>query len=101
MKVAVGTDDSILTSTHFGRSPRSLIFGLDGSEVRDKEMRTNTYTTHARGRCHKDGHEDQPLSHEPIIEALRDCEAAVCGGMGWRAANEISAQGIQPFVIVQ
>jgi predicted Fe-Mo cluster-binding NifX family protein len=101
MKVAVATDDGILTSGHFGRSPHSLIFDVDGSEIREKEMRTNTYGSHVRGRCHKDGHEDQPLSHEPIIEALRDCVAAVCGGMGWRATDEISAHGIQPFVIEQ
>jgi predicted Fe-Mo cluster-binding NifX family protein len=101
MKVPVAIDAGISISRHFGRSPHSLIVDMNGSEINETEMRANTSGAHVRGRRHRDGHEDQPLSHEPIIEALRDCEAVICGGTGRRAANELSAHGIQPFVTEQ
>ena len=35
----------------------------------------------------------------PIVEALRDCAAVLCYGMGWRAAEALTREGIEPYVL--
>ncbi len=102
MKIAVATTDDKTISRHFGRSTSFIIFLVENYEIAGKEVRDNTYTGHAKGEC-DDGHHDhsQPHSHVDIINALRDCESVLCYGMGWRAAEELKANGIIPYVIEQ
>ena len=69
-------------------------------KIASREVRDNTYTAHARGEC-KEGehHHDQPHSHADIVAALHDCQVVLCGGMGWRAAEELQANGIRPVAV--
>ena len=100
MKVAVASADGVSISHHFGRSQCFIVFDVDGTVIGDPVVRPNTYTAHARGEC--DGeheHHDQPHNHSSIVEALRDCSAVLCHGMGWRAAEDLTRNGIKPFVI--
>jgi predicted Fe-Mo cluster-binding NifX family protein len=36
-----------------------------------------------------------------VIATLHDCEIVLCGGMGWRAAEELKANGVQPVTVGQ
>jgi len=101
MKVAVASTDGAAVSPHFGRSRCFIVFEAVDGRIVGREVRDNTYTAHARGECHGEGdhHHDQPHSHAEIIGALRDCQAVLCGGMGWRAAEELKANGIRPLVV--
>jgi predicted Fe-Mo cluster-binding NifX family protein len=76
------------------------VFDVADGKVTGREVRDNTYTAHAKGEC-KEGehHHDQPHSHADIIAALHDCEVVLCGGMGWRAAEDLQAKGIRPVMI--
>jgi predicted Fe-Mo cluster-binding NifX family protein len=100
MKIAVASADGVSISQHFGRSECFIVFNVADGKVTGREVRDNTYTAHAKGQC-KEGehHHDQPHSHADIIAALHDCEVVLCGGMGWRAAEELKANGIQPLVL--
>jgi predicted Fe-Mo cluster-binding NifX family protein len=65
-----------------------------------KEVRHNNFTAHARGEClGETQHGHQAHSHTSVVEALSDCGAVICGGMGARAADAFSQQGIQPYVL--
>ncbi len=100
MKIAVASADGVSISQHFGRSRCFIVFEIADGKIAGREVRDNTYTAHAKGEC-KDGkhHHDQPHSHATIVAALHDCAVVLCGGMGWRAADELRANGIQALVI--
>ena len=99
MRVAVASQDGESISAHFGRCAFFIIFDAEDGTVQRKELRQNTHTSHATGNCHLPGHGDQPHSHAAIIQALHDCQAALCYGMGWKAADELMRNGIKPVIV--
>jgi predicted Fe-Mo cluster-binding NifX family protein len=98
MKIAVAISDGGAVSTHFGRSTGFAVFEVQGDTIVGKEERTNAFTPHARGECDGSGH-DHAHGHGAIVGALSDCSVVLCGGMGRRAAEELSASGIRPLVV--
>lgn len=100
MKVAVASADGVSISQHFGRSRAFIVFDVTDGRARRDEVRDNSYTPHAQGEC-KEGehHHDQPHSHAAIIGALHDCQVLLCGGMGWRAAEDLHASGIRAVMV--
>jgi predicted Fe-Mo cluster-binding NifX family protein len=99
MRIAIATEDGISVSRHFGRSAFFLVLDvMEDATIKNREMRENSFTEHARGSCHQDGHRNESHSHSAVIGALEDCEAVLAGGMGWRAAGELSGHGIKTFV---
>lgn len=103
MKIAVAAQDANTVSQHFGRSACFIVFDVKEGKVAGKEVRDNTYTAHAKGECDgkHDHHHDQPHSHANIVNALHDCEVVLCRGMGFRAAEDLKAHGIRPFIIAE
>ncbi len=99
MRIAVASQDGNSISPHFGRCAFFIIFDAEDSVVQRKELRQNTHTSHGGGNCHVPGHGDQPHSHAGLVQALQDCQAALCYGMGWRAANDLMQNGIQPVIV--
>ena len=105
MKVAVASSDGNQISQHFGRSTCFLVFDVKDGKITGKEVRANTFTAHARGECSGNGdhgqHEHGAHSHASIVEALRDCSAVLCYGMGMRASEALSHGGVQPSFLGQ
>jgi predicted Fe-Mo cluster-binding NifX family protein len=99
MKIAVAVSDESHISPHFGRSASFLVFDVHEGEISGRETRHNTFTAHARGECSGDHDEHHEHSHASLAEALRDCQAVLCYGMGWRAAEALEQEGIRPFVL--
>jgi hypothetical protein len=79
-RVLLPTDSGILTFRQPERSQPSLIFDVDGSEIKEREMRTCAHGARVRRRGHEGGHEGQLPSHDPIIKSRQDYEAADRGG---------------------
>jgi len=100
MKIAVASADGVSVSQHFGRSRCFIVFDVADGKVTGREVRDNTYTAHAKGEC-KEGepHHDQPHSHADVIAAMHDCQVMLCGGMGFRAAQDLQANGIRAIMI--
>jgi predicted DNA-binding protein (UPF0251 family)/predicted Fe-Mo cluster-binding NifX family protein len=99
MKIAVATNDGATVSPHFGRSRAFLVFDIQDGAIAGREERPNS---HAGGGCgHHDhaGGEHGPHSHAGILAALEGCEAVLCGGMGWRAAEDLKSAGIKAYVV--
>lgn len=99
MKVAVASEDGVSISHHFGRSRCFLVFDIQDGKVTERSVRDNTFTAHARGECDETHHHDQPHGHGAIVEALKDCQAVLCYGMGWRAAEDLKQKGIQAMLV--
>ena len=51
MKVAVASIDGISISDPFGRSQCFIVFDVEGKNVGDATVRSNTHTAHAKGEC--------------------------------------------------
>jgi predicted Fe-Mo cluster-binding NifX family protein len=100
VKIAIASDDGISLSSHFGRCRSFLVYDVDGGKITGLEVRTNGFTAFAKGECDgQEVHLHAPHNHADIVEALRDCRVVLCGGMGWRAAEEFQSRGIQPLVV--
>jgi predicted Fe-Mo cluster-binding NifX family protein len=100
MKIAIASDDGVSLSSHFGRSRCFLVFDIESGKVVGPEVRTNGATAFAKGECSgQEAHGHTHHGHGDLVKVLRDCEVVLCGGMGWRAAEELQAQGIQPLVV--
>jgi len=103
MKIAVASTDGVAMSSHFGQSKCFIVFEAAEGKVINREVRDNRFTAHAQGQCQghtaHDHDHAQPHSHADVVNGLRDCQVILCGGMGWRAAEELKANGIQPFVL--
>jgi predicted Fe-Mo cluster-binding NifX family protein len=105
MKIGVASYNGKIISKHFGRSRYFVIFDIEDGKVIGRENRENTFTAHARGECH-DGQHEQGAghghhSHAGIVNALYDCEAVLCYGMGWRAAEDLKAAGIKACILTE
>jgi predicted Fe-Mo cluster-binding NifX family protein len=101
MKIAVASSDGKQISPHFGRSSHFLIFDVEAGKIVGRELRENIFTAHARGECGGQGAGEHHgmNSHASIVQALSDCSAVLCYGMGWRASEALSQGGVQPFVL--
>ena len=95
MKIAIPTNDGINLSAHFGRCRQFLIFEARNGEVKLIETRMNA-GCHGHGTS--DGAAEHP-SHSGFVEALRDCETVLCGGIGAGAVEALKAGGITVVLV--
>lgn len=105
MKIAIVTDDGRTVSRHFGRASHYSVLTVEEGAVVAREMRPK-FSPHGSGL---DAHEEHvsgphgvgPASdsrHDQMAEAIGDCSAVICGGMGQGAYARMAANGIRPIV---
>ena len=97
MKIAIPTNDGINISAHFGRCREFLVFEAQNGQVELIETRINA-GCHEHGSGPSDGATEHH-GHSGFVEALRDCEAVLCSGIGAGAVAALKAGGI-PVVLV-
>ena len=100
-KIAVPSDDGTFIAAHFGRSASFLVFEVEDGKIVGNEVRTNVQGGAQHVECQgagADGHA-HGHNHATMGEALQDCEAILCLGMGWRAAEALKAFGIDPLMV--
>jgi predicted Fe-Mo cluster-binding NifX family protein len=106
MKIALITDDGQSISQHFGRAPYYLVITIENGQVIQREMRDklghNHFASQEHGEDHhNDRHGFDPASHNrhsSMAQAIADCEAIICGGMGAGAFESMRQLNIQPIV---
>lgn len=105
MKIAIPSDDQVTLCPHFGRTRGFLIFSIKNGIVENQEYRANTFTQHVMGQQqpqHHHEHEHQgerhQHSHGGILEALKDCEVVIAGGMGYRLQEDLARAEKQVFI---
>jgi transcriptional regulator with XRE-family HTH domain/predicted Fe-Mo cluster-binding NifX family protein len=106
MKIAVITDDGKTISQHFGRAPYYLVLTIEEGKVVNREMREKMGHNHFISQPHAGepnsaGHgmdSDSHNKHVSMAEAIADCKALLCGGMGMGAYESMRRLNIQPVV---
>ncbi|MEW5719454.1 MAG: NifB/NifX family molybdenum-iron cluster-binding protein [Chloroflexota bacterium] len=106
MKIAAITDDGKTISQHFGRAPYYLVITVENGQVVNREMRDKLGHTHFVNDPHEEDQPGQPHGfgpaaqdrHTRMAEAIADCQALLCGGMGRGAYESMRARNIQPVV---
>jgi len=106
MKVAAITDDGKTISKHFGRAAYYLVATVENGAIASSEMRDKLGHSHFSNQPHEEGehgesHGMDSASHNKHLqmsEAISDCEALICGGMGMGAYQSMLSRGIKPVV---
>ncbi len=106
MKIALITDDGITISQHFGRAPYYLVVTVEDGKIVQRELREKLGHSHFTNQEHIEHHHNErhgfdPASHNKhtsMAQAIADCEAIICGGMGAGAYESMRQLNIQPVV---
>jgi len=107
MKIAVITDDGKTISQHFGRANYYAVLTIEGGQIVQREMRDKLSHKHFANEPHEhpeaagQRHGFDPAAqsrHGQMAEAITDCEALLCRGMGTGAYESMKARGIRPIV---
>jgi transcriptional regulator with XRE-family HTH domain/predicted Fe-Mo cluster-binding NifX family protein len=106
MKIAAITDDGKTISQHFGRAPFYLVLTIEEGKVVARELREklghNQFSSQPHAHNHPGaGHGLDPASHDrhaSLADAIADCKALLCGGMGMGAYESMLRLNIQPVV---
>jgi len=106
MKIAAITDEGKTISQHFGRAPYYLVLTVENGQIVNREMRDKLGHAQFGGETHAEGNDPRghgfdPASqdrHTRMAEAIADCQALLCGGMGAGAYESMRARGIKPVV---
>jgi predicted Fe-Mo cluster-binding NifX family protein len=106
MKIAAITDDGNTISQHFGRAPYYLVVTVENGKIENRELREKLGHANFASEPHEDEAPGQPHGfgptaqnrHNLMAEAIADCQALLCRGMGMGAYKSMQARGIQPLI---
>ncbi|MEA2025001.1 MAG: NifB/NifX family molybdenum-iron cluster-binding protein [Actinomycetota bacterium] len=90
MKIALATLNGNTVTAHFGRTKAFAVIDLDdGAEV-NRELREV-------GSCDKSHHQDpgHRRRHHDLVDAVRDCDVVIAGGMGLPVRDRLQEAGIE------
>jgi predicted Fe-Mo cluster-binding NifX family protein len=106
MNIAAITEDGKTISQHFGRASYYLVLTVESGQIIRRELRDKLGHAHFVNQPHEP---EQPgqlhgmdasshNKHLQMAEAIADCEALLCGGMGMGAYQSMLRRGIKPVV---
>lgn len=108
MKIAFVTEDGKTISRHFGRAPYYMVITIEDGKITHREMREKLGHHQFAGYHHEEhehhhgaGHGMGAKSHDKHVsmaQAITDCEAVICGGMGTGAYESMRRLNIRPIV---
>jgi len=106
MKIAAITDDGKTISQHFGRAQYYLVATVKNGQIVSRELREKLGHAQFANQPHPEEVPGQPHGmdaashnkHLQMAEAIADCEALLCRGMGMGAYESMKAHGIRPIV---
>jgi len=106
LKIAAITDDGKTISQHFGRAAYYLVATVDDGQIVNRELREKIGHSHFSNQTHIEEaagqtHGMDSASHNKhlqMAEAISDCAALLCRGMGRGAYESMKIRGITPIV---
>jgi predicted Fe-Mo cluster-binding NifX family protein len=106
MKIAAITDDRETISQHFGRAGYYLVVTVEDGQIVHRELRDKLSHAQFANEPHEPEIPGQPHGFSPasqdrhtrMAQAIADCQALLCRGMGMGAYESIKALGIQAVV---
>jgi predicted Fe-Mo cluster-binding NifX family protein len=107
MKIAAITEDGVTISQHFGRAPQYMVVTVEDGKIVGRELRDKLGHADFKDEPHGHGEEtghphgfgpQADSRHGRMAEAIADCEALLCGGMGRGAYESMKSRSIRPVV---
>jgi predicted Fe-Mo cluster-binding NifX family protein len=106
MKIAAITDDGNTISQHFGRAQYYLVATVENGKIISRDLREKLGHAQFADQPHDEEVPGQPHGrdaashnkHLQMAEAIADCEALLCRGMGMGAYESMKTRGIRPVV---
>ncbi len=106
MIIAAITDDSKTISLHFGRAQYYMVLTVEDGMITSRQLRSklghNQFASQPHeAEEHGPGHGLDAAAHDKHLQmsdAIADCEAVLCRGMGMGAYQSMQARGIRPVV---
>jgi len=106
MKIAAITDDGKTISQHFGHAQYYLIATVENRQIVSRDLREKLGHAQFADQPHAEEVPGQPHGmdaashnkHLQMAEAIADCEALLCRGMGMGAYESMKTRGIRPIV---
>jgi predicted Fe-Mo cluster-binding NifX family protein len=107
MKIAAITEDGQTISQHFGRAPHYMVVTVEQGRIVSRELRDKLGHAHFQGEPHDheaggDGRHgfgpEADNRHGRMAEAISDCSALLCRGMGQGAYQSMQQRNIRPVV---
>jgi predicted Fe-Mo cluster-binding NifX family protein len=106
MKIAAITDDGKTISQHFGRAAYYLVATVENGQITARELREKLGHAHFANEPHEADKPGQPHGfspaaqdrHSQMAQAITDCQALLCRGMGAGAYSSMQQHGIIPVV---
>ena len=107
MKIAIITDDGRTISQHFGRANYYAVLTIENGQIVSREIREKLAHRHFANEEHDHSHEPgqrhgfdaaSQSRHVRMSQAIEDCEALLCRGMGAGAYESMKERGIRPVV---
>ena len=106
MKIALITDDGKTISQHFGRAQHYLVATIENGQITNREIRDKLSHSHFVNQPHEEEKPGQPHGmdanshnkHLQMTDAITDCEAILCRGMGRGAYESMRMRNIRPVV---
>lgn len=106
MKIAAITDEGTTISQHFGRAAYYMVMTVEDGKIVNRELREKMGHSHFVNQPHPEEVPGQPHGmdatshnkHLQMAEAIADCEALLCRGMGMGAYESMKTRGIRPIV---
>lgn len=96
MKIACVTDDGVTISEHFGRAPYYAVLTVKEGQIVARELREKMghrqFAAQEWGMLYGGCHGADPASHNKhlsMAQAIADCEALPCRGMGYGAYQSV------------
>src|SRR3989304_2867548 len=105
-KIAAITEDGTAISQHFGRAPYYLVLTVEDGQIVSRELRQKLGHSHFSQEPHHEEAPGMPHGFDPaaqerharMSDAISDCEALLCRGMGMGAYRSVAERGIRPVV---
>ena len=106
IKIAAITDDGKTISQHFGRAAYYLVTTVENGQIVKRELRNKLGHAQFANQPHPEEQPGQPHGMDPsshnkhlqMAEAISDCQALLCRGMGMGAYESMKVRGIRPVV---
>lgn len=105
MKIAFATDDGETISAHFGQANHYMVVTIENGKAAQHEMRDKLSHQHFVNEAHT--HEaNQPHGMDPasqdrhvrMADAISDCDAMLCRGMGNGVYQSMHSLNIRPIL---
>jgi len=104
MKIACVSDDGQTISAHFGRAQHYAVLTVEEGQIVARELRPKmghqqyAHVEHVDEQGLRGTDASSHSKHVSMAEAISDCEALLCGGMGYGAYQSMAQVGIKPVV---